>query len=81
MVSTRCCAKKPKESKNHYELLGVSVDASGQEIKDAYRRLQKKYHPDIAGEKVSIASSFLMKISIVSKVEETNWKRSYVTGP
>ncbi|XP_047956513.1 chaperone protein dnaJ C76, chloroplastic-like [Salvia hispanica] len=51
-VSTRCCVKKEAESsKNHYELLGVPVDASGVQIKDAYRKLQKKYHPDIAGDK------------------------------
>lgn len=32
-------------------MLGVSVEANGQEIKEAYRKLQKKYHPDIAGQK------------------------------
>lgn len=31
-------------------MLGVPVDASPQHIRKAYRQLQKKYHPDIAGE-------------------------------
>ena len=30
-----------------YQILGISRDASDEEIKQAYRRLAKKYHPDL----------------------------------
>jgi curved DNA-binding protein len=39
------------EFKDYYEVMGVARDASADEIKRAYRRLARKYHPDVSKEK------------------------------
>jgi DnaJ-class molecular chaperone len=35
------------EYKDYYRVLGVNKDASEKEIKQAYRRMARKYHPDV----------------------------------
>jgi curved DNA-binding protein len=37
--------------KDYYEVIGVPRDASPDDIKRAYRRLARKYHPDVSKEK------------------------------
>ena len=35
------------EKRSYYDVLGVDLDASQDDIKRAYRRLAKAYHPDV----------------------------------
>ncbi len=36
--------------KDYYQIMGVARDASQDEIKRAYRKLARKYHPDVSKE-------------------------------
>jgi len=44
--------------KNYYDILGVKRDAGEKEIKQAYRRLARKYHPDVNPGDKSAESKF-----------------------
>ena len=45
--------------RNHYEILGLSTDATIDKVKKAYRFLSKKYHPDRTGQDSTGPDKFL----------------------
>ena len=44
--------------KDYYKVLGVASGASGDEIKKAFRKLARKYHPDVAKDKTTAEEKF-----------------------
>jgi curved DNA-binding protein len=48
----------PAEFKDYYATLGVARDASADEIKKAFRKLARQYHPDTAKDKKTAEAKF-----------------------
>jgi curved DNA-binding protein len=48
----------PIEFKDYYRVLGVPPKATDEEIKKAFRKLARKYHPDVAKDKKSAEEKF-----------------------
>lgn len=44
--------------KNYYDILGIKPDATEAEIKSAFRKLARKWHPDVAGNSPEVVEKF-----------------------
>ena len=64
------------EFKDYYETLGVKPDATEAEIKSAYRRLARKYHPDVSKEK-SAEEKFKAVNEAYEALKEPSRRKAY----
>uniref|UniRef100_A0A0F7H114 Chaperone DnaJ-domain superfamily protein n=1 Tax=Pelargonium cotyledonis TaxID=28968 RepID=A0A0F7H114_9ROSI len=64
-------------SDSHYQFLGVSATSDLEEIKAAYRRLSKEYHPDTTSLPLKAASEKFMKLREVYNVLSDEGKRNF----
>jgi molecular chaperone DnaJ len=64
------------EKRDYYEVLGVSKGASKDEIKQAYRRLAMKFHPDMNKDNPKVAEEKFKEISEAYEVLVDDEKRA-----
>lgn len=67
------------EAKDHYKVLGVARDASADEIKRAFRKMARKYHPDVASG--SEAEAHFKEINAAYDVLKDPEKRAEYDNP
>lgn len=68
-----------KLSSSFYEILGIPTRATGDEIKSAYRRLARVFHPDVASidRKNSSADEFMRIHAAYSTLSDPNKRAEY----
>ncbi|CAI4222647.1 unnamed protein product [Auanema sp. JU1783] len=62
---------------NHYNVLGVKQNATQREIKAAYYKLSKKFHPDVAGNNDSTTKKFHEITEAYECLRDPDRRRAY----
>ena len=65
------------DKKNYYDILGVSKTASQDEIKSAYRKLAKQYHPDFHPGDAAAAEKFKEINEANETLSDENKRKQY----
>ncbi|GAB6160321.1 molecular chaperone DnaJ [Howardella ureilytica] len=65
------------EKRDYYEVLGVSRNATESEIKSAYRKLAKKYHPDTNPDNAEAESKFKEASEAYSVLSDAEKRKQY----
>ncbi len=60
---------------NYYEILGVDRNATAQEIKKAYKKLAKKWHPDLNKDNLKVAEAKMREINVAYDTLSNEVKR------
>ena len=65
------------DKRDYYEVLGVSKTASDSELKSAYRKLAKKYHPDVNPGDKEAEAKFKEATEAYSVLSDADKRRQY----
>ena len=65
------------DKRDYYEVLGVSKTASDSELKSAYRKLAKKYHPDVNPGDKEAEAKFKEATEAYSVLSDAEKRRQY----
>src|SRR5215216_4450051 len=63
--------------RDYYEVLGVSRTASADELKKAFRKLARKYHPDVAKDKKTAEEKFKQINEAYEVLSDPEKRRKY----
>lgn len=64
-------------AKNFYDVLGVGRSASDKEIRSAYRKLARKYHPDVTGGDKAAAERFKEVTAAYEVLSDADNRKKY----